>query len=233
MANIAARAGSMMIRVGGTSQESTQLAPDVTIPDGRVIIKNLTGVTSTTRTPPLEFSSGLLSSPPRMLNGTPVRVAIMSYLDDPTGASDVFAVISISGEFTMPASVPVKYLAASSVTQKGNYTPWGHSSSLTDARWGRKSGSTATQQPRPVPSAPGFALVFLNSDAAARDTARTSSMTFSTTALTKTKNTVTVNPSALVTSNGMMLSEHDLAGTSEAPSAAPARRRFRSSSLAS
>jgi hypothetical protein len=163
-------------------------------------------------------------------NGTPVRVAIMNYLDDPTGASDVSAVISISGGFTMPASVQVKYLAASSVTQKGNYTWAGQTFGSFFESDGRPMGqevietvncdTTAETCTISVP-APGFALVFLNSDAAAGDIAGTSSMTFPTTALTKTKNTVTVNPTVLATSNGMMLSEHDLAGTSEAPSAAP------------
>ncbi|KAF8217333.1 hypothetical protein K438DRAFT_1748410 [Mycena galopus ATCC 62051] len=252
MANIAARAGSVMIRVGGNSQESTQLAPDGTIPDSRVVIKNLTGVTGTTQTPrifqrpPVHDAQYLFVGEHRLI----ITAADVEWHDRAgcdyelprrphrRNASDVSAFISISGGFTVPASVQVKYLAASSMTQKGNYkwagqmrfaSPWmkpsGHSSSLTDARWGRRSSrlSTATQQPRPAISvpAPGFALVFLNSDAAAGDTAGTSSMTFPTTALTKTKNTVTVNPSVLATSNGMMLSEYDLAGTSEAPSAAP------------
>ncbi|KAJ7163680.1 glycoside hydrolase family 79 protein [Mycena filopes] len=54
-------------------------------------------------------------------NGTPVRVAIVNYLDDPTGANDVHAVIAIAGA-TMPSQVKVKYLAATSVVQKGGYT---------------------------------------------------------------------------------------------------------------
>lgn len=60
MANIQQRAGSVMIRVGGNTQESAKLVADGVIPDGRVLTKNLTGVTGTTQTPPLEFSRDLL-----------------------------------------------------------------------------------------------------------------------------------------------------------------------------
>ncbi|KAF7356005.1 Glyco-hydro-79C domain-containing protein [Mycena venus] len=52
MANIQQRAGSVMIRVGGNTQESAKLVEDGVIPDGRVLMKNLTGVTGTTQTPP-------------------------------------------------------------------------------------------------------------------------------------------------------------------------------------
>jgi hypothetical protein len=54
-------------------------------------------------------------------NGTPVRVAIFNYIDDPSGTNTVHAVISLSGA-TMPSSVKVKYLAATTVVQKGGYT---------------------------------------------------------------------------------------------------------------
>jgi hypothetical protein len=60
MANIQHRAGSVMVRVGGNTQESAKLVEDGVIPDGRVLTKNLTGVTGTTQTPPLEFSRDLL-----------------------------------------------------------------------------------------------------------------------------------------------------------------------------
>ncbi|KAJ7727534.1 hypothetical protein DFH07DRAFT_851721 [Mycena maculata] len=58
-------------------------------------------------------------------DGTPKRIAIYNYMDDPTGTNNVHAVISISGA-AMPSSVKVKYLAAWSVVwsmvQKGNHT---------------------------------------------------------------------------------------------------------------
>jgi hypothetical protein len=162
-------------------------------------------------------------------NGTPVRVAIMNYLDDPTGASNVSAVISIAGA-TIPSSVQVKRLSADSVVQKGNYTWAGQTFGSFFESDGRPIGqevietvncdTTAATCTINVP-APGFALVFLNSDAAAGDTAGTSSMTYPTTALTKTKNTASVDPSVLATSNGFQMSEHELAGTSKPPNAAP------------
>lgn len=59
-------------------------------------------------------------------NGVPKRVAIFNYANDPSGGNDVQAVISLSdpvtGAATTPASVKVKYLAAASVVQKGNFT---------------------------------------------------------------------------------------------------------------
>jgi hypothetical protein len=52
----------------------------------------------------------------------------------------------------------------------------------------------------PVP-APGFALVFLTSNAL-QAVSPTSTVTFPTTALTRTGNTVSIDPSMLATSNG-------------------------------
>jgi len=125
--------------------------------------------------------------------------------------------------------VQVKYMAASSVVQKGNWTWAGQTFGGFFESDGRPMGqediktvqcdTTAQTCTIDVP-APGFALVFLNSDAQSADTAGGSSMTFATTALTKTHNTVTVDPSVLATSNGFQMSEHELAGTSKPPSAA-------------
>ncbi|KAJ7185827.1 glycoside hydrolase family 79 protein [Mycena filopes] len=161
-------------------------------------------------------------------NGTPVRVAIVNYLDDPTGANDVHAVIAIAGA-TMPSSVKVKYLAATSVVQKGGYTWAGQTFGTFFESDGRPTGTenittvqcdtTAQTCTIDVP-APGFALVFLNDDAFTEDKGMPS-MTFATTAATKTHNTATVDPTVLATSNGNRMSDHDLAGTSKPPSAAP------------
>ncbi|KAJ7123527.1 hypothetical protein C8R44DRAFT_783972 [Mycena epipterygia] len=60
LANIVQRAGSVRVRVGGNSQESATLVPASSIPDGKILQKNLTGVTGTTQTPPLEYSDELL-----------------------------------------------------------------------------------------------------------------------------------------------------------------------------
>ena len=60
MSNIVKRAGSVRVRVGGNSQESATLVAAADISDGRILQKNLTGVTGTTQTPPLEYSDDLL-----------------------------------------------------------------------------------------------------------------------------------------------------------------------------
>ncbi|KAJ7303068.1 glycoside hydrolase family 79 protein [Mycena albidolilacea] len=161
-------------------------------------------------------------------NGTPVRVAIFNYIDDPSGANTVHAVISLSGA-TMPSSVKVKYLAATTVVQKGGYTWAGQTFGKNFESDGRPMGqediktincdTTAKTCTVDVP-APGFALVFLNDDAFTEDKGAPP-MTFPTTAHTKTHNTATVEPSVLATSNGFRKSIHELAGTSKPPSAAP------------
>ncbi|KAJ7897687.1 hypothetical protein B0H14DRAFT_344531 [Mycena olivaceomarginata] len=161
-------------------------------------------------------------------NGTPVRVAVFNYLDDPSGANTVHAVISIAGA-TMPSSVKVKYLAATSVVQKGGFTWAGQTFGGIFESDGRPMGqedvktvqcdTTAQTCTVDVP-APGFALVFLTDDAFTENKGAPS-MTFPTTAQTKTHNTAKVDPSILSTSNGYRMSEHELAGTSKKPSAGP------------
>ncbi|KAJ7166857.1 hypothetical protein C8R46DRAFT_1271897 [Mycena filopes] len=160
-------------------------------------------------------------------NGTPVRVAIVNYLDDPSGANDVHAVISIAGG-TIPATVKVKYLAASSVVQKGGYTWAGQTFGGNFESDSRPMGTediktvncdtSAKTCTIDVP-APGFALVFLT-DTMTED-GGAPFITFATTAHTKTHNTATVDPTVLATSNGYRMAEHELAGTSKPPSAAP------------
>ncbi|KAJ7181191.1 glycoside hydrolase family 79 protein [Mycena filopes] len=160
-------------------------------------------------------------------NGTPVRVAIVNYLDDPTGAHDVHAVIAIAGA-TMPAAVKVKYLAATSVVQKGNFTWAGQTFGGLFESDGRPMGTEDVKTVQcdvgaqtctiDVP-APGFALVFLTDDAFTEDKGAPS-MTFATTARTKTHNTASVDPALLATSNGNRMADHDLAGTSKPPNAA-------------
>lgn len=44
MANLAQRAGGVQIRVGGNTQETATLVPST--PDGRILEKNLTGVSN-------------------------------------------------------------------------------------------------------------------------------------------------------------------------------------------
>ncbi|KAJ7624758.1 glycoside hydrolase family 79 protein [Roridomyces roridus] len=157
-------------------------------------------------------------------NGVPKRVAIINYMDDSTGAHDVEAVISISGT-TMPGEVKVKYLAATTVVQKGSYTWAGQTFGYHYESDGRPMGDediksvvcdSAAQTCTVKVPAPGMALVFLTDDSSTEG-AGVPSVTFATTARTKTRNTVTADPSVLATSNGGRLSDHELAGTSKPP----------------
>ncbi|KAK7018564.1 Glyco-hydro-79C domain-containing protein [Favolaschia claudopus] len=157
-------------------------------------------------------------------NGVPVRVAIINYIDDPSGASTVHATISLAGG-TLPSSVKVKYLLAKTVVQKGGYTWAGQTFGGNFESDGRPMGdediktvncdTTAGTCTIDVP-APGMALVFLNDDAFTENKGAPA-MTFPTTVHTKTRNTAKVDPTALSTSNGYRMSEHELAGTSKPP----------------
>ena len=72
--------------------------------------------------------------------------------------------------------------------------------------------------------APGVALVFFSSTAQTEADPATS-VTFSTSTLTKTANTVTIDPSVLATSNGMSGKDRDeLSSTSQGSSDAPRAR---------
>ncbi|KAG6810056.1 hypothetical protein H0H92_013528 [Tricholoma furcatifolium] len=148
-------------------------------------------------------------------NGNPVRVALINFVSDPTGASDLSVSISIGGGDTgqpgaTPAQVKVKYLLASSVSQKGNYTWAGQTFGSFFQSDGRPMGDeNITTVPCDTTNnvciiqvpAPSFALVFL-SDGSMTETGGSPSMTFATTARTRLHNTATVDPAVLATSNG-------------------------------
>ena len=149
-------------------------------------------------------------------NGTPMRVALFNYLDDTSGAHDLSVAISIGGGETgqppsTPPSVRVKYLRAEHVTAKTNFTWAGHTLGANFKSDGRLQGEetianvpcdTVTNTCTVTVPAPGFALVFLN-DKAYEDSAPTgNTLTFATTARTRSVNTATIDPKALETSNG-------------------------------
>ncbi|KAF8217162.1 glycoside hydrolase family 79 protein [Mycena galopus ATCC 62051] len=154
-------------------------------------------------------------------DGVPVRVAAINYVDDPTGASDITTVISVSGG-TVPAQVKVKYLAAASVSQQGNYTWAGQTLGGFFESDGRLTGAediqtvqcdTSAQTCSVRIPAPGFALIFLT-DTVYSESETASTLTFPTTVRTQTKNTVTVNPSVLATSNGNVAALNGIGSTS-------------------
>ncbi|KAJ8690530.1 hypothetical protein PTI98_011955 [Pleurotus ostreatus] len=136
-------------------------------------------------------------------------------MTDASGASAYTARIAIGGSGinqpnASPAQVKVKYLSAASVSQIGNIT-WANQTfgSHFDSD-GRLMGEEVIQTVDcdqgtnlcsiTVP-APGAALVFL-SDSALTETGGAPSTTFATTALTKTLNTASIDPTLLATSNG-------------------------------
>ncbi|KAJ6513514.1 hypothetical protein DFH09DRAFT_999118 [Mycena vulgaris] len=164
-------------------------------------------------------------------NGKPVRVAAFNYVDDPTGASDVDVVISIAGG-TTPAQVKVKYLAAKTVSQKGGYTWAGQTFGGFFESDGRLMGAediktvqcdTTAQTCTVKVPAPGFALIFLT-DTIYSEADTASTLTFPTTARTQTRNTATVDPSVLATSNGHNAALDGLGSTSKGGNKSAGRR---------
>ncbi|KAG6827199.1 hypothetical protein H0H92_012826 [Tricholoma furcatifolium] len=148
-------------------------------------------------------------------NGNPVRVGIINYVTDPTGASDLEVSISIGGSAVgqsnaTPSSVQVKYLLSSSVSDHANFTWAGQTFGDVFSSDGRPVGdlnvttiqcdTTNNVCVIPVP-APAYALVFLSSSAMDEPGAAAST-TFATSLQTKTVNTITVNQAVLETSNG-------------------------------
>ncbi|KAJ3568101.1 hypothetical protein NP233_g5936 [Leucocoprinus birnbaumii] len=157
-------------------------------------------------------------------NGNPVRVVLVNFVSDPSGNSNLNVALSL-GQGSTPATVYVKYLQASSVSDKGSKITWANQTfgdvfssdgrpmgteSIVPINCDQNAGTCTI----PV-YAPSIALVFL-SQSAETETSGTPSTTFSTTALTKTYNTVTIDPSVLATSNGMKgLDQSELGSTSK------------------
>lgn len=166
--------------------------------------------------------------------GAPVRVLLFNFITDTSGANDIVASISIGGNSTgQPISTPsqvrvkcvfpcsflgpknpyalssLRYLLASSVSQKGGFTWANQTFGANFASDGRLQGTEEASTvlchpssgcPIKVP-APGAALVFL-SEAAIQEVEKGEVKTFATTVQTKTMNTATVDPAVLATSNG-------------------------------
>ncbi|KAJ3821688.1 hypothetical protein F5880DRAFT_1580313 [Lentinula raphanica] len=147
-------------------------------------------------------------------NNQPTRMVLINFLSDSSGNSNYTANIAIGGgqtgqSNTTPAQVKVKYLTASSVSQKGNYSWAGQTFGGNFESDGRLQGTETIvtlpcDQSAQVCSvsvpAPGAALVFLTDELTEMEGAP--STTFATTTLTRTANTATVDASVLATSNG-------------------------------
>jgi len=148
-------------------------------------------------------------------NGTPTKLALFNFVTDPSGANDWTATIAVGGGQTgqpgaTPSSVKVKYLSAQSVASKSNFT-WANQTLGNQFQSdGRLQGNldvltvncdtTAGTCQVKVP-APSFALVFLTDTAFSAVTPNTP-VTYPTTAVTRTANTIFIDPSMLATSNG-------------------------------
>ncbi|VDC02964.1 unnamed protein product [Peniophora sp. CBMAI 1063] len=148
-------------------------------------------------------------------DGTPTKVVLINYLDDPTGASTINVQIQVGGGTTgqaaaSPSQVRVKLLTAESTVQKGNYSWAGQSFGAWFESDGRLQGEMQADTVQcsnnvctvSVP-APGAALVFLTDDAYNAVTPDKSDIqTFPTTYVTATVNTAIINTTELAVSNG-------------------------------
>ncbi|KAJ7018598.1 glycoside hydrolase family 79 protein [Mycena alexandri] len=166
------------------------------------------------------------------------RLALFNYVSDSTGASAYTATFAIGGGATgqpngTPAHVKVKYLLAPSVSSKDNITWAGQTFGSAFESDGRLTGTEQIQTVTcksdntcdiKVPS-PGFALVFLTDTSTDAET-YPDIKTFPTTALTKTVNTLTINPSILATSNGQAGANFIPARTSNGKKKPSAAARF-------
>ncbi|GJE89063.1 glycoside hydrolase family 79 protein [Phanerochaete sordida] len=160
------------------------------------------------------------------------RVALFNYMDDGSDAMALNVAIQVGGGNGQPASTPaqvkVKYLVAPSVSEKFNITWGGQTFGGEFESDGRLMGQETIQT---VPCdttagtctinvpAPGFALVYV-SDTAVQDSEPAATATFSTTALTKTVNTATIDQSVLATSNGHSGKDRFTGSTSKGSSGA-------------
>ncbi|KAI0311519.1 glycoside hydrolase family 79 protein [Amylostereum chailletii] len=182
-----------------------------------MIMAEILGPSNASQVVDLNMNDGNIFTPGWAIyeNGSPTKVALLNYVNDPTGAQSYTAAIAIGGGQTgqlasNPASVRVKYLAADSVAQKGNFSWAGQTFGNHFESDGRMKGNLDVQTVQcdqannvcniHVP-APGFALVFLTEDGYSAATPETVA-TFPTTFQTATVNTARVDPSVLATSNG-------------------------------
>ncbi|KAH9850912.1 hypothetical protein C2E23DRAFT_734171 [Lenzites betulinus] len=185
-----------------------------------LVVAEALGSTNTSRVKDLFPNNGSEFTPAYAVyeNDQLARMVLINFLDDPSGANDYTASISVGGQQfgeagAVPAQVKVKYLLAPSVSEKQNITWAGQTLGGRFQADGRLQGTEVVQTVQcdqtantcaiKVP-APGAALVFVSdgaqqqADALAAQTAAT----YATTVVTKTKNTATVDPSVLATSNG-------------------------------
>ncbi|KAH9850236.1 hypothetical protein C2E23DRAFT_896579 [Lenzites betulinus] len=198
-----------------------------------LVVAEALGTTNTSRVKDLLPNGGNDYTPAYAIyeNDALARMVLINFLDDPSGANDYTATISVGGQQfgeanAMPTQVTVKYLLAPSVSEKDNITWAGQTLGGRFQADGRLIGTESIQT---VPChtsanicqitvpAPGVALVFVSAPAqqAAADAGGAS--TYPTTVQTKHANTVTVDPAVVATSNGNSGKDRDAhpGGTSQ------------------
>ncbi|KAI0325777.1 hypothetical protein GY45DRAFT_1329894, partial [Cubamyces sp. BRFM 1775] len=183
-----------------------------------IVVAEALGTSNTSRVKDIFPNNGDPHTPAYAVyeNDQLARLLLINFLDDPSGANDYTATLNIGGQQfgeanAVPAQVKVKYLSAPSVSEKDNITWAGQTLGArfqVDGRWkGDENVQTiqcnqgANTCDIKVP-APGIALVFVSDAAQQLAAASQSIATFPTTVITKTANTVSVDPSVLATSNG-------------------------------
>ncbi|KAH8828847.1 glycoside hydrolase family 79 protein [Flagelloscypha sp. PMI_526] len=181
-----------------------------------LVMAEVMGASNTTQILDLNANSGNVFTPAYAVyenGGQPSKLALFNYMDDATGGAAITVTFAIGGSGVnqangTPGSVKVKYLASSSVADnRGNFTWAGQTFGPPQTSDGRLIGTEDVQTVNCNPDntcavrvpSPGFALVFFNEP---NPQAASPSKTFSTTAITQTRNTAQVAPEVLATSNG-------------------------------
>ena len=82
------------------------------------------GLTNTTQIVDLFPNNANIYTPAYSIyeGGVLARMLLFNYVSDSSGASDLVVKLDLSGVGGPPSQVKVKYLQASSVAQKGNFT---------------------------------------------------------------------------------------------------------------
>ncbi|KAI0668268.1 hypothetical protein C8Q78DRAFT_1099695 [Trametes maxima] len=183
-----------------------------------IVVAEALGKTNTSRVRDLFPNDGNEYTPAYSVyeNDALARLVLINFLDDPSGAHDYTATITVGGaQFgeanAIPPQIKVKYLLAPSVSEKDNITWAGQTLGGRFQVDGRLKGAesvhtiqcdqSANSCQVKVP-APGIALVFVSDSAQAQAVAQEDVSTYATTVVTKTANTVTIDPAVVATSNG-------------------------------
>jgi len=206
-----------------------------------LVLAEAFGKTNTSRIVDLWGNSGSLLTPQYAIYEKDIlnKVALFNYMDDPTGASDLRVTLNVPTG--VPGVIKVKYLDAKSVSSRENISWAGQTFGNhyeVDGRFRGELNVTTINCDIPtntcvVPvKAPGFALVFFDT-ATPEINIGQATQTFSTTLMTKTRNTLgPMDPTALAQSNGDRGAALRLGSTSQGSVSAGQRLAVSASGLA-